>query len=187
MKKAFKIGFCVLLVFAVLYAALGLHFGSNRLEAKFADVKNSDCLEKMILDWDRYAYMADGFPFTREEFYREAVAPFDAYYGQRIKVTAVNKNSFDIRILGLEILSGNGSGTIYVSCIPERVITIPAKTEVPQSVWFPVISSGPGNEEVLEKVRKEMQVKIVYADAACDAQSLADADAALLRKEWIRK
>lgn len=187
MKIIFKIGFCALLIFALVYAVLGLHFGSNRLQAQFVQVKNSDCVEKMTLDWEKYAYMADGFPFTREEFYKEAIEPYDVYYGQRIQVTAVNKNKFDIRILALEILSGNGSGTIYVSCLPERVVTIPAGTKEPQSVWFPVISSGPANEEVLEKVRNNMQIKIIYVDAACDAQTLADADEALLHKEWIRK
>lgn len=186
-KTILKIAFCVLVVVSIVVVAFGVRFGSNRLEAHAVEVRNSDCVEKMTIDWDKYAYMADGFPFTREEFYKEAIEPYDVYYGQRVKVTAVNKNDRDIRVLGLEILSGNGTRTIYVSALPERVITIPAKTTEPQSIWFSVISSGPGNEDVLEVIRERMEIKILYVDATSDARTLSEAKEGEIHKEWIRQ
>lgn len=185
-KTILKIGFCVLLVLSLTLSVLHIRVGRNRLQMQCVDIHNSDFLEKMISDWDTYAYLADGFPMTRDEFYKEAIYAYDDFFGQRVKFTAVNKNDYDIRILGLEISEGTGRRSIYLKTIPEKTIVIPSNTTEPQNIWFPCISGGASNEEVLFEIQKNFTMKVIYVDASSGVQSLSDADEKDLHKEWVR-
>ncbi|MBQ7543266.1 MAG: hypothetical protein IJT44_13350 [Clostridia bacterium] len=152
MKKttAFKIAFCVLLAAALLYGAVGFRFvGRNRLHAAFAEVHNAD-------------FEAQADPGGRE------------YYTLRLKVTAVNDNDFDVTVRGLRVEKGDESG-FTLECTPERDVTIPAHTAEPQNIWFRIVSYGPENEEILEMLRKDFAVRIVYT-----------ADGENERTEWIK-
>lgn len=182
MKKYLKIAFCALLVASLLYAVFGMHPGKNRLQAQFTEVKNSDILEKIVLDPERNAHLADGFPLSWDAFETEIVRKQNQFYGQRIRLTAVNKNDYPVCIVGLEAVSGNGDENVYLCCLPEREVVIPAETETPHTVWFPVISDLDDNEAVLKAVRNDMEIKIIYADANAVTTEKAD-----LHKEWIRK
>ena len=163
MKKQtlFKIGFCVLLVAALAYGATNLHLGRNSLHASFVEIRNG-------------SFSVD----LPEGDLRE-------YYAQRLKITLVNDNDYDVVVLGLRVEKGDESD-FQLERSPEQTVTIPAHTSVPQSVWFRIVSFGPENEEVLETLRRDFSVRVVYADAAAGIDALDAADTADLKTEWVR-
>ena len=162
MKKQtiFKIVFCVLLVAALVYGAVDLHLGRNRLHATFAAVRNAD-------------FAIDAAGDTRET------------YAERLKITLVNDNDYDVIVLGLRVEKGDESD-FRIERTPEQAVTIPAHTSEAQNVWFRIVSFGPENEEVLGALRKDFSVRIVYADASSGVTSLDTADPDALRTEWVR-
>lgn len=181
MKKILKIAFCVLLVVSLLYAVFGVRLGSNRLQAQFTQVKDSDILQKIVLDPEQNAHLSDGFTLSWEAFQTKILQQQSYFYGQRVRLTAVNKNDYPIRILGIEVVSDNEAENVYLCSRPEREVVIPAGSETPHTVWFPVISDMDDNEELLTLIEK-MEIKILYTHAQAVQTEQTD-----VHKEWIRK
>ena len=159
-KTIFKIAFCVLLVAALVYGAVDLHWGSNRLHASFAEIHNG-------------------------KFDVQMHAQIEEYYPQRLKVTLVNENDFDVTVLGLRVEKGDES-RFQLYRTPERVVTIPAHTTQTQNIWFRIVSYGPENEQVLEQLQNAFSVRILYVDASTGITALSAADPQVLQSEWIR-
>lgn len=160
MKKQtiFKIAFCVLLVAALVYGALDLRPGRNTLHATFAAVRNGDFTAEAPQGETRELYM------------------------QRLKITLVNDNDYDVTVLGLRVERGD-ERDFRVERTPEQAVTIPAHTSEPQNVWFHIVSYDSDNDAVLAALRKEYAIRLVYADAASGVTS---PDAEAVRTEWVR-
>lgn len=159
-KTVVKIAFCVLLAAALAYGALDLHWGRRCLHASFDTIRNGDFTIETAGD-------------TRET------------YPLRLKITLVNDNDYDVTVLGLRVEKGDESD-FRIDRTPERIVTIPAHTTEPQNVWFHIVSFGPENEEILQTLRRDFSIRIVYADAASGIVSLSAADDDALRTEWVR-
>ena len=159
-KTVFKIAFCVLLAAALAWGAVDLHWGRNHLNATFAEIRNGS-------------------------FEYQSRTDIEEYYPQRLKITVVNENDFDVTVVGLRVEKGDESRFLLYRT-PEKAVTVPAHTTEPQSVWFRVVSFGPENEQVLDSLRDNFSVRLIYADASTGITAMDGADAELLQTEWIR-
>ena len=158
-KTGLKIAFCVLLAAALAIGVLQPRWGRNTLEATCTQIRNG-------------------------RFTVSVHSDVEEYYPQRMCVSLVNKNDFDVTVLGLRVEKGDES-RFRLYRTPEQTVTIPAHTTEPQNVWFRIVSYGPENEQVLEKLRRDFSVRIVYADAAAGITALSEADESVLRTEWV--
>lgn len=183
--KKLKIIFCILLVIAVALGAAGVRFGKNTLNATVETVMNTSRFAELYVDNSKFDDFT-GFGYTWTEFQRKFIDNYENCYAQRMKVTLINENDFDITVLGVELKEGNGENQIYISETPERVITVPANTTEPMAVWFMVMTEGPEKDETLVIIREEVTMKIIYTEASNNIKSLGEAPKDALKYEWIR-
>ena len=194
-KTVLKIAFCVLLIAAVTFAALGKHSGADKLHAQCTDFRNSDFFEKalneIIQEGKGEDQICEQFGIDRDYLRGKLLSQYDNIYGTRMEVSACNKNKFDITVVGLEVITGEGKDPdsinyTHFSRTPEEAVTIPAGTKESVSVWFSVMTSCDDNDELLSYAQKRCTFKLLYVDAATGITALADADENVLHKEWIR-
>lgn len=184
--KTFKIIFCIVLVVAIAFGVMGLRLGKNNLDASVEKVMNTEDFKDLYLDNSLF-YRFEGFGFTWMQFKEEFIENYENCYSQRMKISLTNKNDFDITVLGIEVKEGgDGIYELYFSVTPEKTVTVPANCTEEHSVWFPIMSIGPDKNDTLEIVQKNVSLKLIYADASKNIQSLAEASEDDLIYEWIR-
>ncbi len=183
--KKFKIIFCVLLAVAITVGTIGIRFGKNTLNATVETVMNTKLFEQVYLDNSNFDKFS-GLGFTWPEFRDRFLDNYENCYSQRVKITVLNENDFDITVLGLQVKEGKGKNEVHISLTPEKTVTVPANTTEPKAVWFLVMSEGPDKGETLQIIREKTVLKIIYAKASDNIQSLDEADEKALKYEWIR-
>ena len=159
--------------------------GRSGLTANCTALNSSDFYAKYYTDQKKYDYLLDGFNLTKEQkiyYLRE----YNYLMGVKLCIEVVNKNNFDIRVIGLEIKK-NGENETLISTTPRTVVEIAANTEVPKKVWFDVFADGGEytNDELLE-MAKGMGLKLIYVDASTDIKSLSGAAQENLKYEKVK-
>ena len=183
--KKFKIIFCIVLAVSIAVGVIGIRFGKNTLNGTVETVMNTKMFEKVYLDHSNFDKFED-LGFTWPEFQDRFLDNYENCYSQRVKITVTNENDFDITVLGLQVKEGENKYEVHISATPEKTVTVPANSTEPKNIWFLVLSEGPDKGETLDIIREKMALKLIYAKASDNIQSLDDADEKALKYEWIR-
>jgi hypothetical protein len=173
------------LALSILVSLCGCGTGGGKIKATCTALNNSDFYAKYFTDQEKYDYLLEGFNLTQEQkiyYLRE----YNYLSGVKLCIEVVNKNDFDIRIIGLEI-KRNGEDDTVISTMPRAVVEIKANTKEPQKVWFDAFADGGEftNNELLEQARG-MGLKIIYVDASTGVNRLPEADKKILKYEKVR-
>jgi len=183
--KAFVKIIGAMLALSLLMSASGCGIGGGKLKATCTALNNSDFYAKYYTDQEKYDYLLEGFNLTQEQKLT-CLREYSYVTGVKLCIEVINKNKFDIRVIGLEI-KRNGEEDTVISTMPRAVVEIKANTKEPQKVWFDAFADGGEftNDELLEQA-KGMGLRIIYVDASTGIKSLPEADEEILKYNKVK-
>ena len=187
MKKSVRI-ISIIIAILLVAASSGCSAFSGKLDAKVVKVDNSDFFNKYYSDQEKYAYLVSGFNSISEDvLLNHYLHRFNYWIGVKLCVQAVNKNNFDITVVGLEV-GNNGCKETTLSNTPRAVVDIKAGTSEPQNIWFDSFADGSTytNEEICDIIVKEMPLKLIYVKAESGIRTLDDASESDLIYEKVK-
>ena len=180
---ALLLGLCMA---AGLFACGAKREQNDGLHPRFSTLYATDFPQEFLDDPETYAPDIAGFGVS--DFAGTFVDP-QSFRCYNAEILLTNENDFAVNILSLKVEPKNvGKNGVYISMFGDGVtVGLPANFSKDNAVYYMVIADANLTTDEVLQTLEDMQVKVLFVDAATGVETAEEADDAQIMESLITR